>query len=238
MKWVQLYGSLNILWHSFLWDWNENWPFPVLWTLLNFPNLLAYWVHTLRAISFRILTSSAEIPSPTLSVFIVMLPKVHLTSHSTVSGSTWETTPSWLSRSLRPFLYSSMHSYGLFLISSASARSIPFLSFIVPILTWNVHLVSPVFLKRSLVFCILFFFSISLHCSCNKTFLFLLALLWNSAFSIFPFLLCLLLIFSAFCKSSSDNHFAFLHCIFFGMVLVTHRLLNITGVDWYRKIQS
>ena len=27
---------------AFLWDWNENWPFPVLWTLLSFPNLLAY----------------------------------------------------------------------------------------------------------------------------------------------------------------------------------------------------
>ena len=29
---------------AFLWDWNENWAFPVLWPLLNFPNLLAYWV--------------------------------------------------------------------------------------------------------------------------------------------------------------------------------------------------
>ena len=28
----------------FLWNWNENWPFPVLWPLLSFPNLLAYWV--------------------------------------------------------------------------------------------------------------------------------------------------------------------------------------------------
>ena len=28
---------------AFLWDWNENWPFPVLWPLLSFPNLLAYW---------------------------------------------------------------------------------------------------------------------------------------------------------------------------------------------------
>ena len=25
---------------SFFWDWNENWPFPVLWLLLSFPNLL------------------------------------------------------------------------------------------------------------------------------------------------------------------------------------------------------
>ena len=30
---------------AFLWDWNENWPFPVPWPLLSFPNLLTYWVH-------------------------------------------------------------------------------------------------------------------------------------------------------------------------------------------------
>ena len=29
-------------WHAFLWNWNENWTFPVLWPLLSFPNLLAY----------------------------------------------------------------------------------------------------------------------------------------------------------------------------------------------------
>ena len=29
---------------AFLRDWNENWPFPVLWPLLCFPNLLAYSV--------------------------------------------------------------------------------------------------------------------------------------------------------------------------------------------------
>ena len=29
---------------AFLWDWNENWPFAVLWPLLSFPNFLAYWL--------------------------------------------------------------------------------------------------------------------------------------------------------------------------------------------------
>ena len=29
---------------AFLSDWNENWLFSVLWPLLSFPNLLAYWV--------------------------------------------------------------------------------------------------------------------------------------------------------------------------------------------------
>ena len=37
---------------SFLWDWNENWPFPVLWPLLSFSNLLAYWVQHFNSIIF------------------------------------------------------------------------------------------------------------------------------------------------------------------------------------------
>ena len=40
--------NLAVVWAffgiAFLWDWNENWHFPVLWLLLSFPNLLAYWV--------------------------------------------------------------------------------------------------------------------------------------------------------------------------------------------------
>ena len=39
---------------AFLWDWNKNWPFPVLWPLLSFPNLLAYWVQHFHSIIFRI----------------------------------------------------------------------------------------------------------------------------------------------------------------------------------------
>ena len=35
-----------------LWDWNENWPFPVLWPLLSFPNLLTYWVQHFHSIIF------------------------------------------------------------------------------------------------------------------------------------------------------------------------------------------
>ena len=37
---------------AFLWDWNENWLFPVLWPLLSFPNLLAYWVQHFHSIIF------------------------------------------------------------------------------------------------------------------------------------------------------------------------------------------
>ena len=36
------------------WDWNENQPFPVLWPLLSFPNLLAYWVHHFNRITYHL----------------------------------------------------------------------------------------------------------------------------------------------------------------------------------------
>ena len=68
------------------------------------------------AASFRIWNSSTGIPSPPLALFIVMLPKAHLTSHSRMSGSMWVITPSWLSGSWRSFLYSfSVYSCHLFL---------------------------------------------------------------------------------------------------------------------------
>ena len=38
---------------AFLWDWKENWPFPVLWPLLSFPDLLAYWVQHFHSIIFQ-----------------------------------------------------------------------------------------------------------------------------------------------------------------------------------------
>ena len=108
-----------------------------------------------------------------------------------------------------------------FLISSASVRSLSFLFLIMSILAWNVPLASPIFLKRSVVFPILLFSSISLHWLLRYAFLSLLAVLWNSAFkwvylSFSPLPLAFLL-FSAICKASSDNHFAFLHFFFLGI---------------------
>ena len=38
---------------AFLWDWNENWPFPALWPLLSFWNVLAYWVQHFHSIIFQ-----------------------------------------------------------------------------------------------------------------------------------------------------------------------------------------
>ena len=72
---------------------------------------------TFTASSFRIWNSSTGILSPPLVLFVVMLPKAHLTSHSRMSDSMWVITPSWLSGSWRSFLYSSsVYSCHLFLI--------------------------------------------------------------------------------------------------------------------------
>ena len=51
---------------------------------------------TFTASSFRIWNSSTGIASLLLALFIVMLPKAHLTSHSRISVSRWVITPSWL----------------------------------------------------------------------------------------------------------------------------------------------
>ena len=163
------------------------WVFPVCWHIE---------CSTSMASSFRIWNTSTGIPSPPLASFVVMLPKAHLSWHSRMSGSRWVITPSWLSGSWRSFLYSSsVCPFYLFLISSAYVRSIPSLSFIEPIFAWNVSLVFLIFLKRSLVFPVLLFSSISLHWSLRKAYL--LAILWNSASNgyIFTFLLCFLLLF-------------------------------------------
>ena len=209
---------------AFLWDamktdlfqsCGHRWVFQICWhtECSNF-----------TASSFRIWNNSTGIPSPSLALLTVMLSKAHLTSHSRMSGSRWVITPLWLSGSWRSFLYSSsVYSCYLFLISSASVRSILSLSFIKPVFAWNVLLVSLIFLKRSLVFPILLFSSISLNWSLWKAFLSPFAILWNSAFKwvylFFSPLLFAFLLFTAICKASSDNHVAFWR-FFLGMVLI------------------
>ena len=224
MKWAQLYNSLNILWHclSLGLEWKLTFSSPVA-TAEFFKNCWHIECSTLTASSFRIWNSSAGISSPPLALFIVMLPNAHLTLHSSMSASRWVTTPLWLSRSLRPFLYGSVYSCHL-LISSASVRSLPFV-------IYGGHLFMKCsfgiskFLEENRVFPIQLFSSVSWHCSLKKAFLSLLAILWNSVFnwiylslSSFPFAS---LPFLAIFKASSDNHFAFLHFFLFQMVLVT-----------------
>ena len=51
-EWAHLCSNLNILCHCLSLDWNENWPFPVLWPSLNFLILLAYWLQHYHGIIF------------------------------------------------------------------------------------------------------------------------------------------------------------------------------------------
>ena len=75
---------------------------------------------TFTASSFRIWRSSAGIPSPPLALFMVMLPKAHLTSQSWMSGSRWVITPSWLSGLWRSFWYSFCYSFILCILATSS----------------------------------------------------------------------------------------------------------------------
>ena len=96
----------------------HRWVFQICWHIE---------CNTLIASSFRALNSSAGISLHPLALLTAVLPKAHLTSHSGMSSSGWLTTPSWLSDSLQSFLYSSsVYSFHLFLISSASTRSLLF----------------------------------------------------------------------------------------------------------------
>ena len=130
---------------------------------------------TFTALSFRTWNSSTGIPSPPLTLFIAMLPKAYFTFQDglhipgcLVLGK-WSHYCGYLGHE-DLFLYSSsVYSCHLFLISSASVRSILFLSFIKPIFAGNIPLVS-------LIWNILLFSSISFRWSLRKDFLSLLAI--------------------------------------------------------------
>ena len=63
---------------AFLWDWNEKWPFPVLWPLLSFPNLLAYWVQHFHRVIFQELKELSWNSITSTSSVHRMLPKAHI----------------------------------------------------------------------------------------------------------------------------------------------------------------
>ena len=133
--------------------WNENWPFSVLWSLsaaLSQHYLLGLEIAQLE---FHQLHK--------LGLLWCFLRPTWL--YNPGSGFRRVITLFWLSKSLRSFFLSFFVSFcHLFLISSASVRSISLLSFTMPIFAWNVPLVFTIFLKRVQVFPILLFSSISL----------------------------------------------------------------------------
>ena len=95
---------------ALLWDWNENWPFQSCGHCWVFQICWHIECSIFTASSFRVWHSSTGILASPLALFVVMLPKAHLTSHSRMSGSRWVITPSWLSGSWRSFLYRSVYS--------------------------------------------------------------------------------------------------------------------------------
>ena len=60
------------------WSCGHCWAFQICWHIE---------CRTLTASPFRIFTSSAGIPSPPLALYIGMLPKAYVISHSKISGS-------------------------------------------------------------------------------------------------------------------------------------------------------
>ena len=129
-----------------------------------FPSLLTYQVQHFHSIIIWTWNSSTGIPSLPLALFIVMLPKAHLTWHSRMLAlGEWSHHHAYLAHE-NLFLDSpSVYSCHL-LISSASVRSLPFLSFIEPIFAWKVSLGISNFLEEisslshSIVF--LYFFAL------------------------------------------------------------------------------
>ena len=108
VRWVQLCGSLSILWHclSLGLGWKLTFSSPVATAAFSkFAGNIE--CRTFTASPFRVWNSSTGIPSPPLVLFVVMFLKAHLSSHSRMSGSRWVITPLWLSWLWRSFLYSS-----------------------------------------------------------------------------------------------------------------------------------
>ena len=134
---------------------------------------------TFTASSFRIWNSSAGILSPPLALFLMVLPKAHLTAHSGMSDSRWVITPSRLTGSLRSFLYSSsVYSCHLLLLSSASVISVLYCAHLCNLKFCILGISN--FLEEFTVFPILLFSSISLRGHWGR--LSYLAIIWNSSF--------------------------------------------------------
>ena len=151
-------------------------------------------------------------------LFIVMLPKTHLTSHSRISGSRWVITPSWFLGHYYIFCLVFLCILATFSYCLLLLLGLLFLSFIVPIFEWNIPLVALIFLKGFLVFPFLLLSSISLHWSLRKAFFASLAILSNSAFRCIylSFSLCLSLFFSQlFARPLETNFFVCAFCISF-----------------------
>ena len=111
---------------------------------------------------------------------------------------------------------------------------LPFLSFIEPICAWNVPLGSLIFLKKSLVLPFYWFPLFLCIDHWKRLFLYLLSILWNSAFRLVYLSLSFLpftsLLFSAVCKASSDSCFTSSAFLFLGDGFDHFLVYNVTNL--------
>ena len=141
------------------------------------------------------------------------------------------------------FVQFSVYFFHLFLISSASVRSLP------SVLYWA-HLYMKCslgisnFLEEISSLSHVLFSSISLHWSLRKAFL-SLAILWNSAFNayIFPFLLCVLLVFftQLFVRQSGKSKIRILQiCVVSGEGHLRDSQLvpSYSTLRWWKRLRS
>ena len=132
---MQLCGSLSILWHcvSLGLEWKLTFSSPVATVEFSkFAGILSAALSHYHLSGFEIVQLEFHHLHELCSV---MFPKAHLTSHSRMSVSRWVITPSWLS----------VCSCHLFLISSASVRSIHFC----PLSSPSLHEMFPWYLSFS-----------------------------------------------------------------------------------------
>ena len=86
VRWVQLCSSLNILWHclSLGLEWKLTFSSPVATVEFSkFAGILSASLSQHHLLGLGI-AQLEFIPSPPLALFVVMLPKVHLTLHSRI----------------------------------------------------------------------------------------------------------------------------------------------------------
>ena len=159
-----------------------------------------------------------------LALFVVMLSKAHLPSHSRMSGSRWADHTTVVIGVINIFLWSSsVYFCHLFFISSASHRFLLFLS----LLCLSLHEMLKTDLSNfcdeisSLSHCIIFFCLYTVHLRWSSVLSLLFSRTLHSVRCIFPFFPCLsLLFFPQLFVRPPQTTTMLLHFFFFGTVLV------------------
>ena len=178
---------------------------------------------TFTASSFRIWNSSTGIPSPPLALFLVMLPKAHLPSHSSMSGSRWVITHhDYLGREdlfcivlcILPCLF---NVFRFCLVHNISVLYWTHLCMKCSLSISN-YLEEMSSFPQSIVF--LYFFAMITEKGFLISPCFSLELWFKWVYLSFSPLPFTSLLSTAICKASSDSHLASLHFFFLGMILL------------------